>query len=97
MSDLMRILKSLRRPGLLMRAARLGAADYRRERDLRRVLKSRNLPMPETAISNLLSEEDILEEKRKTGDADYSITRHVDIMIALVSEAGLVLGKRQAN
>ncbi|MBS9716279.1 DUF6477 family protein [Pseudohalocynthiibacter aestuariivivens] len=97
MSDLMKILKSLRRPGLLMRAARLGSADYRRERDLRRVLKSRNLPMPETAISNLLSEEDILEEKRKTGDADYSITRHVDIMIALVSEASLVLGKRQAN
>ena len=54
MSDLMKILKSLRRPGLLMRAARLGAADYRHERDLRRVLTSRNLPMPETAISTLL-------------------------------------------
>jgi len=94
MSDLMRILKSLRRPGLLMRAARLGAVEYRRERDLKRVLKSRNLPIPETAISNLLSEEDVLEEKRKTGDAAYSITRHVDIMIALISEANLVLGKR---
>lgn len=94
MSDLMRILKSLRRPGLLMRAARLGAVEYRRERDLKRVLKSRNLPIPETAINNLLSEEDVLEEKRKTGDAAYSITRHVDIMIALISEANLVLGKR---
>ena len=48
MTDFRIILANLRRPRLLMRAARIGLQDYRRDRDLRRIL-------PQTLFSALKS------------------------------------------
>jgi len=90
MNDLMTMLKSLHRPRLLVRAARFGLADYSRERDLRRIMKESGLPSPGRALMSLMSEERHLEDKRKTGDAAYSIARHVEILIALMAEARLL-------
>ena len=90
MNDLMTMLKSLHRPRLLIRAARFGLANYSRERDLRRIMKESGLPSPGRAVMSLMSEERQLEEKRQTGDAAYSITRHVEILIALMAEARLL-------
>ena len=45
MTDLTAMLNALRRPKILIRAARAGVADYRRDRDLKRLVKApRNLP-----------------------------------------------------
>ncbi|MCK4712820.1 MAG: hypothetical protein KAT26_08070 [Marinosulfonomonas sp.] len=90
MTDLMGMLKCLHRPRILIRAARFGMPDYSRNRDLRRLLKSSVPPSPGRAIIKLISEESLLEDKRKSGDATYSIARHVSILIALMAEARLL-------
>ena len=90
MNDSLTMLESLRRPGLLIRTARIGAATYKRDRDLRRLIKTTRLPGSREAILRLLEEEDQLDEIRRTGHGHYSVTRHVDVMIALLGEAILI-------
>lgn len=88
MTDIQTLLSELRRPRLLIRAARLGQSDYRRERDLRRLIET---PVsPEGALPRLLSVEERLEETRKKGDAAYSVARHIEVLIALLAEARLI-------
>lgn len=86
---------ALRRPRLLVRAARLGIADYDRDRDLRRLIGAARAPSPQSAISRLMEAEDLLESFRKAGDASYSVLRHVEVLIALMAEVRL-LPKREA-
>ncbi|MDO9638622.1 MAG: DUF6477 family protein [Pseudotabrizicola sp.] len=89
MTDVRTRLADLRRPSLLMRAARFGQSDYRRDRDLKRLV---DLPASyEAAVCQLLSQEDRLEETRQRGDAGYSLTRHIEVLIALLAESRLVL------
>ena len=90
MIDLIRHISSLRRPRLLIRAARIGVEEYRRERDLTRLMKSAILPSPERAVTSLLDEEGTLETTRKAGDANYSPSRHVEVLIAIMAEARLL-------
>lgn len=90
MTDLMSMLKTLHRPRLLIRAARFGMADYSRKRDLQKLLRSTSMPSPAQAVAKLMSEETFLEDKRTTGDASYSITRHVSVLIALMGEVRLM-------
>jgi hypothetical protein len=90
MTDLLSLLKSLQRPRLLIRAARFGVSDYNRSRDLRRLLRISVPPSPGQAIVKLMSEECQLEDRRKTGDANYSITRHVSVLIAMMGEVRLL-------
>lgn len=88
MSDFCALLAELRRPRLLMRAARLGLGDYRRDRDLRRLVGAG--ASPEVTVPSLMQVEEALEATRLTGDASYSVTRHVDVLIALLAEARLL-------
>ena len=89
MTDIMSLLKSLKRPRILIRAARFGIYNYSRNRDLRRILKTASVPSPGPAIVKLMSEESLLESKRKAGDRSYKISQHVLVMIALMGEARL--------
>ena len=89
MPELAETLKKLRRPRLLIRAARLGQGDYSRKRDLRRVLRQTTLPAPGAALASLSAEEALLEAARTEGAADYSIGRHIEVLIALLAELGL--------
>ncbi|MWP36747.1 hypothetical protein GQY15_03915 [Rhodobacter sphaeroides] len=86
MTDMHGLLAEIRRPRLLMRAARLGLACYRRERDLRRLVPD---PEPDRAMATLLAEERDLERRRQAGEATYSVTHHVEVLIALIAEARL--------
>lgn len=88
MTDFRSLLADLRRPALLIRAARFGLVDYRRERDLRRLI-DRELP-PDRALPQLLDIEEALEATRQKGDATYSVNRHVDVLIALLGEARML-------
>lgn len=88
MTDFRALLADLRRPQLLIRAARFGLADYRRERDLRRLINSQ--PAPDRAVQRLLSEEERLENDRRAGEASYSVNRHIEVLIALMSEVRLL-------
>ncbi|MCU9846894.1 DUF6477 family protein [Defluviimonas sp. WL0024] len=90
MSDLLSLVSELRRPRLLIRAARAGLAEYNRSRDLRRVIRVADTPAPERALSALLAEEERLEATRQAGDASYSFIRHIEVLIAMMAEARLL-------
>ena len=85
MTDCRSLLATIRRPRLLMRAARFGLQEYRRERDLRRYVG--NTASPEDAVTSLMTVEARLEENRIAGDAAYSVARHIEVLIALLAEA----------
>ena len=84
------ILKSLHRPSLLIRAARFGLVDYNRDRDLKRLMQVQTTPSPAKALDGLISVEAELEDTRAAGNAAYSVARHVEVLIALISEMRLL-------
>lgn len=88
MTDFPALMAELRRPRLLIRAARFGLGDYRRERDLRRLITAP--ATPQEAMSALISQEERMEATRRTGDASYSVARHVEVLIALMAELRLL-------
>jgi hypothetical protein len=47
-------------------------------------------PPPATAVRRLIDAEAEAEARRATGDAGYSLTRHVDLLIALMAEMRLL-------
>lgn len=87
MTDVRTLFAELRRPRLLIRAARFGLADYRRERDLRRLV---DVTRADQTVPRLLSEEALMEEERLAGLASYSVARHVELLIALMAEVRLL-------
>lgn len=92
MKDVHSMLANLRRPRLLVRAARHGLQDYRRDRDLRRLIAPGPAITPDAAMAHLLDAEAQIETTRRAGDASYSIARHVELLIALMAEARLIAG-----
>lgn len=90
MTDLLSLVTELRRPRLLIRAARAGVAGYNRNRDLKRVIRHSAVPAPERALSELLATEAELEQTRQDGNAGYSFTRHIEVLIAMIGEAQLL-------
>ncbi|MBD3787785.1 MAG: hypothetical protein IE922_12630 [Sphingomonadales bacterium] len=80
-------LGALRRPRLLIRAARFGQVDYSRNRDLRRLLQLPTAPGPEAALQALLLAEEDLETARRQGMAGYNLIRHIEVLIAMMAEA----------
>lgn len=89
-------LRTTRRPRLLLRTARIGLADYVRERDLKRILRLPAPPPPGTgSLEQLFALEAQMERLRtcpmsETGEA-WRAARHVELLIALLAEARLVL------
>ncbi len=97
MLDLLGRLSALHRPRLLIRAARIGARDYRRDRHLPRVLGFGNLPKTPLAVLQLIELEQPMDQRRRDGDPGYSLTRHVEVLIALMGEAQLLSHSRANN
>lgn len=87
MQDIHSLLATLHRPRLLMRAAHIGAQDYRRTAQLPRLLGYGVLPRHGDALMRLIEIKADLEEQRASADACYHLVRHVDILIAIVGEA----------
>lgn len=80
-------LDHMRRPALLVEAAVQGTSQYRRRRDLRRMLRVAIPASPRAALEKLLPIEAALENRRLSVDKNYSYPRHVDILVALMAEA----------
>jgi hypothetical protein len=90
MHDILKALDSLRRPRLLIRAARIGAAEYRRDAHLRRHFGYGALPRSAAALAQLVEMEEALNQQRQVGMGSYSATRHVEILIAMMGEARIL-------
>ncbi len=84
------LVTGLRRPALLIRAARAGLVEYNRNRDLKRLMRLPHPPAPERALDALLAEEALLEETRKAGGGRYSVARHIEVLIAMMAEVRLL-------
>ncbi len=84
------VLNALHRPRILVRAARAGVIDYRRDRDLKRLLRNPRATAPAKALTSLLAEERTLEATRTAGVATYNIQRHVAVLTAILGEFRLV-------
>lgn len=86
MRDIQTQARSLKRPKLLVRAARFGLDDYRRARDLRRCLNCDTLPTPGQALVLLLDLEKQINSERLAKSGSYVAARHVDLLIAIMAE-----------
>ena len=89
-SDRSFALSKIKRPSLLIRAARFGLCDYRRDRDLKRILRTDRMATPSRVLPRLMDEEAQMNETRTQGDAGYNVSRHIEVLIALMAEARLI-------
>lgn len=87
MQDILGMIQSLKRPRLLIRAARHGVSEYQRSRRLRKLLMTNSLPRPGEAAMRLLALERDVNDLRIGGDGTYSVAHHVNILTALLGEA----------
>ncbi|MGR3272614.1 hypothetical protein DU478_06110 [Thalassococcus profundi] len=97
MHDILSLLATLSRPRLLVRAARLGANDYRRHPHLRRLLGSHALPGHGASVMRLLEIEAEFDEQRRSRDAAYSVSDHVEVLSAVMGEARLLRAQLSAG
>ena len=90
MFDILGMVAALNRPGLLVRTARYGLDDYRREVHLPRLLAT-NAPVKNgDALLRLMDIERELNDQRVADHAEYSFARHIDILIAIMGETRLL-------
>ena len=94
MQDLIERLSSIKRPQLLIRAARIAARDYNRGQHLQRLMGYGPLPKPARAVMLLIEQEQQLNQKRVNDDPGYPIFRHIEVMMALMGEAQMVSHNR---
>ena len=90
MQDIHTMLASLRRPRLLISAARHGLAHYDRSRVLARIFPGIAVPPPGPAAMKLMELEATHDCARRENDGAYSVARHVEVLIALMGEARLL-------
>ena len=90
MQDILSMLNALKRPRLLMRAARIGAEDYRRVAHLPRLLGYGQLPRHGSALIRLMEIEANLNTLRLNDESTYSLLRHIDVLIAIVGESRIL-------
>jgi len=97
MSEVLSALGALRRPRLLIRAARHGMTEYSRERTLTRLIDVEITLAPEAAVRKLMHAEAQVESDRQNGDGAYSIARHIELLIAIMAEARLLVGRARES
>jgi len=76
---------ALRRPRLLVRAARIALQNYSRTKHLPRVLGNSALSTA-PCLGKLADLETELNEQRCAKDAAYSAARHIEVLAALLGE-----------
>lgn len=87
MTDLTTQINDLRRPRLLVRAARHGMTNYRRSRDLQRIAGQTQVATPRAVVETLLHQEEQVEQTRLAHDGTYSASKHIELLIALMAES----------
>lgn len=89
MLNIMGMVGQLKRPALLATAARMGAAHYRRDRLLKKILNTESLPRSGEALIRLMEIEADQNAARVGRAAVYDVAAHVETWIAIMGEATL--------
>ena len=97
MEDILTQISRLKRPALLVNTARHGIEGYNRPIHLRRLLKTENLPGPGKAILKLMELEAVLDDQRTSKRAEYSVARHVELIVALMCEAKILKASKASR
>ncbi|SDH52965.1 DUF6477 family protein [Alloyangia pacifica] len=87
MQDIQSLLGALRRPRLLVRAARYGAVEYQRDAHLPRLLGAPGPTRHGAALLRLMELEAEIDAGRLARAAGYSAARHVEVLAAIIGEA----------
>ena len=90
MHDILTMMDHLKRPRLLTRAAQMGAEHYYRDSHLDRVLGLGSHLRSGPVLIKLMEKEAALNAQRLSQDAAYSLTQHLDLLIAMVGEARIL-------
>ena len=91
MQDSKRDLSMLKRPNILITAARIASQTYRRSRDLSAVL-GYTYPTSDRLIRQRLFDlEYTINQKRRLDDASYDLKIHVQVLSALLAEVTVEL------
>ncbi len=97
MEDILTRVSRINRPKLLVRTARHGIEHYNRVLHLRRLLKTETPPSPGRALTRLLELEALANEQRLAKRAEYSVARHVELLVALMCEARIMKASNAAR
>ena len=89
MQDILSQVMGLKRPKLLVRAAKFGLDDYARHYHLKRCLRRDDMPAPGRALVALLDLEKQLNSERETKSGNYQLARHIEVLVAIMAEAQL--------
>lgn len=89
------MMAQLRRPGLLIRAARIAADGYRREVHLAALLSASVLPRHGAAVLKLWEREAVLDRQRRDQSSMYLPSQHVEVLSAMIAEARLLQAQAQ--
>ena len=95
--DIHQALARLRRPPLLVRAARLGVSGYKRGAVLTRLLGTGPVPPVRAALARLIEAEATHDAARRSGAITYRAADHVALLIAVMGEAQLLEAEPRAT
>ncbi|WP_370229990.1 DUF6477 family protein [Cognatishimia sp.] len=93
--DVLQQITALKRPAILVRAAKDAALSYQRKVHLRRFFGETLPHKNATLLAQLLELEHKSNEQRLAEMAEYSVARHLDILIALIGEAQILRASQQ--
>ncbi|WBU65508.1 DUF6477 family protein [Paracoccus aerodenitrificans] len=82
------VTRPLRRPRILIRAAKAGLGGWSRGRDLPKLLGYSSVLSRAGALCMLYEREHIVDQARREGRADYDLHQHILLLIAILSELG---------
>ncbi len=80
----------MKRPRLLVQAARFGLENYCRERDIKRLLDISSVPQIGSALRLLTQAEEEMNVQRASHGTYYSYSRHIELLTAIMAEISLI-------
>lgn len=91
MSQFQKRLSNLKRPKILIKAAKIASQTYRRSRDLSRILGYSHPTLDSSIHQQIFDLEHSINQKRRLGDASYDLKTHVQVLGALLAEVSVEL------
>jgi len=89
MQDISSYINDLKRPKLLVNAARHGTDSYNRNIHLGRYIEIVPLPGPGAALMQLFEIEREMNAARREKRGSYAPSNHIDVLVAIMAEAQL--------